>query len=122
MSKTVPTPKLLPLITIQGPVRKNDKENNKSNETLLTPYRGTLRGPNSVFAELDKAGSTASKSGAEASKRISSASFLKRWREREGKGGKTRKRKRRRKRKTRKRKRKKSRKKRKRRKRKKTRR
>ena len=119
MSKAVPTPKLLPLITIQGPVRKNDKENNKSNETLLTPYRGTLRGPNNLFAQLDKSGSTPSKSGQEASTRI--RAFLER-RKKQAKGGKTRKRKRRRKRKTRKRKRKKSRKKRKRRKRRKTRR
>ena len=114
MSKAVLTPKEIAKQTTAAVSRENKKGN-------IRPYVGRLAAPGSLFAELDKSG-TASKSGQEASNRISSASFLQNYRKTQGKGGKTRKRKRRRKRKTRKRKRKKSRKKRKRRKRRKTRR
>jgi hypothetical protein len=110
MSKPVLTVKELAERTTGTVIRENKKGN-------ITPHIGRLQ--SGLFAELDKSGSTRSKSGKEASTRI--RAFLQQ-RKKQGKGGKTRKRKRRRKRKTRKRKRKNSRKKRKRRKRRKTRR
>ena len=113
MPKAVLTAKEIAKQTTAAVSRENKKGN-------IMPHVGRLK--RGFFKELDEKGSTASKSGQEASERISSAPFLQRWRKNQGKGGKTRKRKRRRKRKTRKRKRKKSRKKRKRRKRRKTRR
>ena len=107
MSKAVLTAKEIAKKTTAAVSRENKKGN-------IMPHVGRLK--RGLFKELDEKGGTASKSGQEASKRISSAPFLQRWRKKqEGKGGKTRKRKRRRKRKTRKRKIKKSRKKRKRR-------
>ncbi len=44
------------------------------------PHVGRLK--RGLFKELDEKGGTASKSGKEASKRISSAPFLQRWRRR----------------------------------------
>ena len=68
------------LENVNKPVYRPEK-NEKPKRMLKSPYSGSLRGPGSLFAELDKT-SSASKDSYEASQRI--RSFLDQRRRNEG--------------------------------------